>query len=33
LIVAVLQQHGLTNLASGDTDFDRVTGLTRYGPG
>jgi predicted nucleic acid-binding protein len=32
LIVAVLQAHGLTNLASCDTDFDRVPGITRYGP-
>lgn len=32
LIVAVMQQHGLTNLASSDTDFDRVPGLTRYAP-
>jgi predicted nucleic acid-binding protein len=32
LIVAVMQQHLLTNLASLDDDFDRVSGLTRYGP-
>jgi len=32
LIIAVMQAHGLTNLASSDTDFDRVPGLTRYGP-
>jgi predicted nucleic acid-binding protein len=32
LIVAVMQAHGLTKLASNDTDFDRVPGLTRYGP-
>ena len=32
LIVAVMQHHGLTNLASHDADFDRVTGLTRYAP-
>jgi predicted nucleic acid-binding protein len=32
LIVAVMQQHGLTNLASEDGDFDRVPGITRYGP-
>lgn len=32
LIVAVMQQHGLTNLASADADFDRVPGLTRYAP-
>jgi predicted nucleic acid-binding protein len=33
LIVAVMQQHGLTNLASSDHDFDRVPGITRYEPG
>jgi predicted nucleic acid-binding protein len=32
LIVAVMQVHGLTKLASGDADFDRVPGLTRYAP-
>jgi predicted nucleic acid-binding protein len=32
LIVAVMQAHGLTNLASHDSDFDRVPGITRYGP-
>ena len=32
LIVAVMQNHGLTNLASNDADFDRVPGLTRYAP-
>ena len=32
LIVAVMQANGLTNLASGDTDFDRVPGITRYAP-
>ncbi len=32
LIVAVMQANGLTNLASNDTDFDRVPGLTRYAP-
>jgi predicted nucleic acid-binding protein len=32
LIVAVMQAHGLTRLASNDTDFDRVPGITRYGP-
>jgi predicted nucleic acid-binding protein len=26
------QAHGLTNLASHDGDFDRVPGITRYGP-
>jgi predicted nucleic acid-binding protein len=33
LIVAFMQHHGLTALASADTDFDRVPGLTRYAPG
>ncbi len=32
LIVAVMQAHGLTKLASHDADFDRVPGLTRYAP-
>lgn len=32
LIVAVMQHHGLTHLASNDADFDRVPGLTRYAP-
>jgi predicted nucleic acid-binding protein len=32
LIVAVMQANGLSNLASNDTDFDRVPGPTRYGP-
>lgn len=32
LIVAVMRNHGLTNLASSDSDFDRVPGLTRYAP-
>jgi predicted nucleic acid-binding protein len=32
LILAVMQAHGLTNLASNDADFDRVPGITRYGP-
>jgi predicted nucleic acid-binding protein len=32
LIVAVMQANGLTNIASNDTDFDRVPGLTRYAP-
>jgi len=30
LIVAIMQQHGLTNLASADADFDSVPGITRY---
>jgi predicted nucleic acid-binding protein len=32
LIVAVMQANGLTNLASNDSDFDRVSGITRYSP-
>ncbi len=32
LIVVVMQTHGLANLASADSDFDRVPGLTRYAP-
>jgi predicted nucleic acid-binding protein len=30
LVVSVMRQDGLTNLASEDGDFDRVPGLTRY---
>ena len=30
LIVAVMRHHGLTNIASEDSDFDRVPGITRY---
>lgn len=32
LLVAIMQAHGFTNLASHDADFDRVPGLTRYAP-
>jgi predicted nucleic acid-binding protein len=32
LVVAVMQDHGLTALASLDADFDRVPGITRYAP-
>lgn len=32
LVVSVMQQHGLTHLASHDADLDRVLGLTRYSP-
>lgn len=32
LILATMQDHGLTHLASHDADFDRVPGLTRYAP-
>jgi predicted nucleic acid-binding protein len=32
LVVAVMQAHGLTQLASNDAEFDRVPWLTRYEP-
>jgi hypothetical protein len=32
IIIAVMESHGLTNLASSDPDFDRVPGITRYSP-
>jgi predicted nucleic acid-binding protein len=32
LVVAVMQAHGLTHLASNDADFDHVPWLTRYEP-
>jgi predicted nucleic acid-binding protein len=32
VIVAVMRDHGLTHLASNDTDFDRVPGISRYAP-
>jgi predicted nucleic acid-binding protein len=32
IIVALMQAHGLTRIASSDTDFDRVPGITRYAP-
>jgi predicted nucleic acid-binding protein len=32
LIVAVMKAEGLSNLASGDSDFDRVPGIVRYEP-
>jgi predicted nucleic acid-binding protein len=32
LTIAVMQAHGITNLASHDADFDRVPGIMRYGP-
>jgi predicted nucleic acid-binding protein len=32
LLIAVMQAHRLTKLASNDTDFDRITGISRYGP-
>lgn len=32
ICVALLQAHGLSKIASSDSDFDRVPGLTRYAP-
>jgi predicted nucleic acid-binding protein len=32
LILALMQQHHFTHLASHDADFDRVPGITRYAP-
>ena len=32
LVVAIMQDQGLSALASQDTDFDRVPGITRYAP-
>lgn len=32
LIVAIMQHHGLTKLASEDADFDGVPGISRYAP-
>lgn len=32
VIVALMQDRGLTALASNDADFDRVSGITRYSP-
>jgi predicted nucleic acid-binding protein len=32
LIVAVMQAHGLINIASHDADFDRVPGISRFAP-
>ncbi|MBV9125840.1 MAG: type II toxin-antitoxin system VapC family toxin, partial [Planctomycetes bacterium] len=32
LVVSVMQANGLVKLASHDSDFDRVPGLTRYAP-
>jgi predicted nucleic acid-binding protein len=31
-VVAVMQHHGLTHLASADADFDRVPAITSYAP-
>ena len=32
LVVAAMRGHGLKKLASADSDFDRVPGITRYAP-
>ncbi len=32
ILVSLMQHHGLTNLASADSDFDRAPGLKRYAP-
>jgi predicted nucleic acid-binding protein len=32
LLVAIMQEQGLSHLASNDPDFDRVPGITRYAP-
>lgn len=32
LILAIMQSHGLDQLASNDADFDRVPGIRRFGP-
>jgi len=32
LVVAMMHTNGLTHLASNDADFDRVPGITRFGP-
>ncbi len=32
LLLAVMQKHGLSHLASNDADFDRVPGIMRYSP-
>jgi predicted nucleic acid-binding protein len=32
LVIAAIRNQGLTDLASADPDFDRVPGITRYGP-
>ena len=32
LLLAMMQSHGLTQLASNDADFDRIHGITRFGP-
>jgi predicted nucleic acid-binding protein len=32
LLAAVMQSHGIANLASNDSDFDRVSGIVRFAP-
>jgi predicted nucleic acid-binding protein len=32
LLIAMMQSHSLTQLASNDADFDQVPGITRFGP-
>jgi predicted nucleic acid-binding protein len=32
LLIAIMRANGLTELASSDSDFDQVPGLTRYAP-
>jgi predicted nucleic acid-binding protein len=32
LVIALMQDQGLTHLASNDADFDRVPGIIRYAP-
>jgi predicted nucleic acid-binding protein len=32
LVVAMMEYHALTHLASNDPDFDRVPGISRYAP-
>lgn len=32
LVLAVMQQHDVTSLASNDADFDRVPGIMRFAP-
>jgi predicted nucleic acid-binding protein len=32
LVIALMQDQGLTYLASNDADFDRIPGIIRYAP-
>jgi predicted nucleic acid-binding protein len=32
LVLAMMQSNAIVNLASGDSDFDRVPGIVRFGP-